>query len=122
MKEAVTDELALDAFLEFDAYHKEMEFYDKIVPKFDAKLKQLGESELFAEAFGVCKKKNVLILEDLSVKDYKSRPAALGLNVTETEAVLKKVATFHAICAVLQEEQPDIFANFKYGEFNLKIL
>lgn len=121
MKEAISDELALIAFLEYDAYHKEMEFYDTVLPKFNVKLQQLGEPELFAEAFGVCKDKNVLILEDLSVKAYKSRPAALGLNVAETQAILKRVATFHAICAILQEEQSDIFQNFKYGELKCSL-
>lgn len=119
VKEAISDEVALSTFLEFNAYHKEMEFYVEIVPKFNKKLRQLGESELLAEAFGVCKEKNVLMLEDLSVKGYKSRPAAHGLNLAETQAVLKRIATFHAICATLQEEQPDIFDDLKYGGLKL---
>lgn len=116
VKEAISNELALSTLLEFDAYHKEMEFYAEIAPKFNKKLQQLVELELFAEAFGVCKQRNILILEDLSEKGYKSRPAALGLNLAETKAVLRRIATFHAVCAVLQEEQPNIFENFKYGE------
>lgn len=121
MKEPVTDELALSTFLEFDAYHKEMEFYAVVAPEFNEKLKQLGESELFPEAFGVCKQRNILILEDLSEKGYKSRAAAHGLNIAETKAVLRRVATFHAVGAVLQEEHSDIFANFKYGELDILI-
>lgn len=120
MKEAVSEELSLEAFLEINAYHKEMEFYDEIVPKFNKKLKELGETELLAEGFGVCKQKNILILEDLSVKGYVSRSPAFGLDVTETKAVLKRLATFHAISAVLQDEHPDIFANFKCGESELQ--
>lgn len=117
VKEGVSDELSLKIFTEFDAYNKEMEFYDKIVPKFNEKLQLLGEADLFAEAFGVCKQRNVLILEDLSLLGYQTRAAADGLDATGTKAVLNRVAVFHAICAILQEEKADIFAKFKYGKF-----
>lgn len=116
VKEAVSDELSLTAFLELDAYHKEMKFYDEIVPRFNEKLKLLGELELLAEAFGVCKQRNILMLDDLSVKGYKPRSPELGFNVPETKAVLKRLASFHAISAVLQEDQPNIFTNIKNGE------
>lgn len=118
VKEGVSDELSLKILLEYDIYNKEMEFYGEIVPKFNEKLKLLDEPSLLAEAFGVCKQRNVLILEDLSVLGYKSRSGADGLNANETKAVLKRLATFHAIGAVLQEEQPNIFASFKYGALN----
>lgn len=92
-----------------------MEFYGKIVPKFNQKLKILGELDLVAEPFGIWKKENILILEDLSAKGYQAQSPAQGFDVHETRAVLKRAATFHAICAVLQEEQSDIFGNFKAG-------
>lgn len=115
IKEGVSNETLLNAFDQYDVYANEMEFYGKIVPKFNQKLMELGESELVAEPFGVCAEKNILILEDLSTKGYQPRSPAQGLNEYETKAVLRRAATFHAIGAVLQEEQPDIFGNFKRG-------
>lgn len=117
IKEGVSNEVILNAFHQYDVYENEMEFYGKIVPKINQKLKQLGESDLVPEPFGVCAERNILILEDLSPKGYQARSPAQGLNGHETKSVLRRVATFHAICAVLQEERPDIFANFKKGTF-----
>lgn len=119
IKEGVTNELVLNAFHQYDVYDNEMEFYGKIVPKFNQKLKELSELELIAEPFGVCAEKNILILEDLSAKGYQARSPAQGLNEHETKAVLRRVAAFHAICAVLQEKEYDIFGNFKKGTFKL---
>lgn len=106
---------------QFDVYNKEIEFYSDVAPKINQKLKELHESELFAASIGVCKKRNVLILEDLSAKGYQMLAKKSGFNFIEAKAILEKIATFHAICAVLQEENPGVFANFKYGSFTHKI-
>lgn len=119
VKEAISDEISLEAFLQFNAYDKEIEFYDEIVPKINEKLQFLGEPKLFPESFGSCKSKNVLILEDLSVKGYEVQPSTQGFDIFQTKFILKKIALFHAACAVLKEERPDIFANFKYGLLNI---
>lgn len=118
VKEGVSNETVLNALDQYDVYDNEMEFYEKIAPKFNRKLGELGEPELLAEPFGVFAKKNILILEDLSAKGYRPRSPAQGLNECETKAVLQRAAAFHAIAAVLQEKQPDIFANFKKGTFS----
>lgn len=115
IKEGVSNELLLNAFHQYDVYDNEMEFYEKIVPKFNEKLKDLGELSMVAEPFGVWPQKNILILEDLSAKGYHARSPAQGFNEPETKAVLRKIALFHAIGAVLQAEQPHIFYHFKSG-------
>lgn len=117
IKESISNEFVLNAFRQCDVYRKEMEFYEKIVPKFNEKLKELGETELMAEPFGICTERNILILEDLSTKGYQARSPLHGFDMHEAKAVLKRVATFHAIGAVLQEQQSDIFGNFKLGMF-----
>ena len=117
IKEGISNETVLNALHQYDVYDNETEFYVEIVPKLNQKLKELGELSLAAEAFGMCAEKNIMILEDLSAKGYKPRSPAQGLNEHETKAVLRRAAAFHAICAVLQQEQPDIFANFKKGTF-----
>lgn len=116
VKEAISDEVSLNVLLQFDVYDKEILFYAEIAPKINQKLKELREPELFAELFGACKSKNILILEDLSKKGYQVMPPTRGFNLAETKAILKKLATFHAINAVLQNEQPNIFEGFKYGK------
>lgn len=104
-----------DAFSNFDVYEKEVEFYDKIVPKMNEKLKDLNEPQLLAECFGVCKKRKIMVIEDLKAKGYHILAGQNGCNISETKAILKRVAVFNAIGAILQQEQPDIFANFKCG-------
>lgn len=90
-----------------------MEFYDKIVPGL---LKKLNRSNgLVPEIFGICKEKTMMLIDDLKQKGYRLSPTKSGLNMAEAKGVLQKLATFHAICAVLRENQVDIFANFKYG-------
>ncbi|XP_055301835.1 uncharacterized protein LOC129568213 [Sitodiplosis mosellana] len=98
-----------------DASSKEISFYDEIVAKFNEKLDDVGEPELFPEVFGVCKEKNLITLGDLSAKGYQILPANRGFNIFEAKSILKRMAVFHAISAVLQEEDANIFANYKYG-------
>lgn len=94
-----------------------MEFYDKIAPKINEKLKQLNETaQLVAEPYGVCRVNNAILFEDLKSKGYGIASIHRGLSFEETKIVLKKTALLHAINAVLQEEDPNIFENFKYGK------
>lgn len=39
----------------------------------------------------------------------------------EAQLIVSKTATFHAVCAVLQEQNPNIFDNFEHGNFKEKI-
>lgn len=118
MKAALTNGFAFETLSAHNVYNKEIEFYGKIVPQIKRMQSKLNDpNELIAEAIGVCKFNKVIIFEDLTEKGYKFTMASIqnGFNLAETKAILKKLATFHAICAVLQEEKPHIFANFKYG-------
>lgn len=118
VKEAITDEAALSILQQYDVYNKEIEFYDKISPKIAKKLRDLGEPKLLAECFGVCKERQIMILENLAIQGYGIVHVLPGFNIHEAKVILKKLASFHAVCAVLQEEQSDIFENFKNGSFH----
>lgn len=111
---------AIDGFSNYDIYDREIEFYSEIAPKINKKLKEMGEAQLLPECFGICRPKKIMILEDLMAKGYKLQPALPGsrpgYNVLQAKAVLKRMAAFHAIGAVLQEEEPDIFVHFKSGQ------
>lgn len=114
---AVSEE-TVDTFADYNVYDREIEFYGDIAPKIDQKLKELGENQLLPESIGVCKRRKIMIMEDLSAKGYGVLPAQPGYNIPQTKAILKRMATLHAIGAVLQEENPNVFKNFKSGQLN----
>lgn len=119
IKTAVAGEFAFETLSAHDIYNKEIEFYSKIAPKIDEALRKLDiTGQLFAKSYGVCKTNTAILFEDLKAKDYCISSIIRGFNFDEAKAVLKKAATFHAINAVLQEENPGIFENFKYGKFS----
>lgn len=119
LKTALTNGLAFETLSAHNVFNKEIEFYDEIVPKIKRFLIKLDEPDrIIAETFGVCKTNKVMLFEDLAPNGYGLASIQRGCNIPETKVIFKKLATFHAICAVLQEQQPDIFANFKYGNNN----
>ncbi|KAJ6627590.1 hypothetical protein Bhyg_17132 [Pseudolycoriella hygida] len=101
-----------EALTTFDVYKKEVEFYNKIVPKFNEKLKDLNESQLLPECFGVCAKRKIMVIEDLNARGYNILPGQNKCNIPETKAILKRTAAFNAIGAILRQDQPDIFTTF----------
>lgn len=104
-----------EAMTSFDVYEKEVEFYDQIVPKFNEKLNDLNEPQLLPVCYGVCSTRKIMVIEDLNEKGYSILPGQNKCNISESKAVLKRMAVFNAIGVVLQQEQSDIFANFKSG-------
>lgn len=117
LKSALTSGFAFEALSAHNVYNKEIEFYGKIVPFIQILLETLNESNgMVADTIGVCPSNKAIIFEDLSSKGYALASIETGFNLIEAKEVLEKLATFHGICAVLQEKRPDIFANFKYGK------
>lgn len=120
VKVAASEE-TMSSFSNYNLYDKEIEFYGDIAPKINKMLKDLSESQLLPEIFGVCKTKKIIILEDLTVKGYSTLAAQPGYDIPQAKAILKRMAVLHAIGAVLQQEQPNIFTiseNFKNGQLN----
>lgn len=115
---AVSEE-TMNAFSNYNVLDKEIEFYGDIAPKINEKLKELGEPQLLPEIFGVCKTEKIMVMEDLGAKGYGILHGQPGYNISQAKAVLKRMAVFHAIGAILQQEQPGIFTsskNFKCGK------
>ena len=116
VKSIPMDSAILTELLNYNVYKLEIEFYNQIAPKINAALEQLNETkQLIANSYGVCLTNDVLLLEDLATKSYCISSVHQGFNFDETKIVLKKLASFHAANAVLQQNQPKIFENFKYG-------
>lgn len=94
MKQTTSDEWSLNAYKKFDFFNKEVEFYTNIAPKINQKLRELGESDLFADLIGACKSREVMILEDLSADGYQVSAAKGGFDVEETKAILNYFMRF----------------------------
>lgn len=77
---------------------------------------------MIAKAYGVCNANSAILFEDLTSKEYRILSVYRGFNFEEAKIVLEKAATMHAIHAVLQEEQPNIFEHFKYGRIQFSLI
>lgn len=98
----------------------EIEFYDKILPKIRNRLRELGENdEIVPECYGTCRKSNAILMEDMCAKGYELLPVEVGFNLSETKVVFRNLALYHSILSTLQEEDPNIFRNLKYGKFSI---
>lgn len=113
IKTAISGEFGSQSF---ELTKKEIELYHKIGPKINAALRKLNETgQLIAEVYGVCHENSAILFEDLKANEYCLYSQSRGFNFDEAKIVMKKVAEFHAITAVLQQEQPNIFENFTTG-------
>lgn len=100
-----------------NVYEKELEMYQCILPKLRILLDNAGHrGELFAGTMYVSFSKKAIVFEDLSQKGYKMPVRSNGLDIEHSKILLKKLAKFHATCAVLNEHQPGVFKNFKNGK------
>lgn len=119
LKAALSSGPAFETLSAHNVFNKEIEFYGEIVPQIKRLLTALDEpTKLIADTFGVCKVNKVMLFEDLAPNGYGLSSIKRGCNISEAKVILRKSAIFHAICAVLQDQQPDIFVNFKYGIFS----
>lgn len=113
---AVTGESAFDKLTELNVYEKEMEMYEKILPQLKTLLHKAGANrKIFADTIYVSKLHKAILLEDLSLKGYRSNSVKDGFDMAHAKAILSRLAKFHGAAAVLQEQQPDVYANFKHG-------
>lgn len=118
LKTSLTAGFAFECLLAHNVYDKEIEFYGKIVPQINALLRKLNDSDDFvAETIGVCDVNKAMIFEDLTVKGFRMAAIQQGFSVVEAKIILRKLAKFHACCSVLQANQPEIFVNYKHGEW-----
>lgn len=122
IKEAPSNEVPFKVGLQCDVYNREIDFYAELAPRFNQKLSDLGDSQLIPEIFGLCKNKRMMIMEDLAAKRYDFVPVERGFNLAEAKVILKRLAVFHAIGAVLLEHEPNIFAKYRIGRFSREMV
>lgn len=117
IKLALTDSFAQNTIGHYRVCEKEMEMYEKILPKAKELLWKIGDKKkMFANTIYVSKTNNAIIFEDLSVKGYQMKTTKDGFDLIHAKMILSKLAKFHAVCAALNEQQPDIFKNFQFGK------
>ncbi|XP_060649750.1 uncharacterized protein LOC132786960 [Drosophila nasuta] len=96
----------------YGIYVREMDMYQEVLPKLAAIVKQeLGDSrKLFAATVNVDRDRDSIIFEDMSLEKYFVADRIKQLDREHMHLVLEKFAEFHAASAVLNERQPEIFA------------
>lgn len=121
VKTSLQGDLAFDILTSCNVYEKEIEFYEVIAQAVRKLLQKANDNDqILAETFSVSKKNNAMLFEDLTLKGYRISSVKRGFDKTETQMILSKIAKLHAAGAVLQEQNPNMFANFKHGEYTCK--
>lgn len=121
IKTALEGELAFNVLSSLSVYNKEMEMYDKVLPKVKVMLQQIDKNEkMFADTVHVSYLHKAMVIQDLSLDGYHIKTTKEGYDFVHAKMILTKLAKFHGICAILQQRQPNIFQNFKYGKIKRK--
>lgn len=113
------DEFATEKIKPYDIYNREMDIYQKIIPKLNALLQEIGDSDkMFPETICVEYDRSAIIFEDLSTRQYIMCDRTKGLDMEHAKMCLRKLAKMHATSAVLNEREPGTFKTYDRGMFN----
>ncbi|XP_075168369.1 uncharacterized protein LOC142240557 isoform X2 [Haematobia irritans] len=107
----------------FRIFPKEEELYYRIIPRFEQLYRDAGKNLKFApKAFkmDVDINKDYILLEDLSDNSYKNANRIQGLDLHHMEAVLRKMAEYHAASACYVECYGGYSDDFTVGVFSEK--
>lgn len=106
---------------EYDVHGKEMDVYQLVIPELTRLLKSIGDtSELCPKALCVDRSKDVIILNDVSQKEFVMVDRIKGLDSTHTKMALKSMAKLHASSLKLSESDPTIFDRYTTGLMSRK--
>lgn len=117
---AELDTNVADESMSYDMYSREIDFYVDIVPHVNTVLRRLGDvQQLVPKMIGACRINKVLVLEDLKDTMYQCFPLDRCFDLVVAKVAVRKIATFHAICAHLNEQHPRLFDDFQHGKLTL---
>lgn len=109
------------------AFKKESTAYFDVIPQFEKiyseKAKLDGKFAPKSFKLQTDTGTDVLVLENIQIKNFKKCDGIKGLDMQHTEAVLKKLAQFHAASACLfqtAENVPDIYKQTAFAEATKK--
>ncbi|KAH8294588.1 hypothetical protein KR018_000015, partial [Drosophila ironensis] len=114
-------------------FEKEHNTYANYIPEFEKMYRDAGKEVSFAPTYYATKKpqkKELIVLEDLGRRGFRNVNRHKGLDMDHTEAVLEKLAQFHAASALRFEQkgaypavydrnlcsQEDNFADFRNSQ------
>ncbi|XP_055855152.1 uncharacterized protein LOC129918566 [Episyrphus balteatus] len=113
------DDFSTELMKPYDVFYKEMKIYQKIIPKLNALLKEIGDTDkMFPETIAVEFDRCAIVFEDLSKLNFAMCDRTKGLDMEHAKLCLKKLAKMHATSAVLNEREPGISKDFDRGLFN----
>ncbi|XP_039429593.1 uncharacterized protein LOC120413008 [Culex pipiens pallens] len=120
MKVALVTEGMSDMLEEYDVFFREIVFYSKILPEIKEISKELEyNGKLAPDCYKIsAKHPQHFIFEDLSLNGFVAADRRLGLNFTQLELILEKVAKFHAISAHLYDKDPELMKYHHYRNIN----
>ncbi|KAH8359980.1 hypothetical protein KR093_009935, partial [Drosophila rubida] len=97
----------------YGIYVREIDMYEDVLPKMAEILRKgLGEhKQLFAGTMNVDRERNSIIFQDMSLQGFFVADRIKQLDREHAHLALEKLALFHASSAVLNEQQPGIFAD-----------
>lgn len=119
VKSMSTDETANQMLVAMNVFPKEKEIYENVIPKLEELLKEIGEEIQFGPKCLAVGSKPVdyIIMEDLTVDNYRCEDRRAGLDLKHCESVLEKLAKFHAASAVYYEKNGAYAQVFQEGMF-----
>lgn len=105
----------------YNVQNKEMIFYSDFIPKFEEILGTIGEhGKTFPGVMAVYKDLSLIVLEDLSERNFVMANRLNGLDMDHIKLSLKALARIHAASVVLNEREKGIFKNFDTGFYTRK--
>ena len=105
----------------YDVQNKEMEMYEKILPKFSKLLEAVNEdSDFFPKVIAVNRVLQVIVLEDLAERKFKMADRLKGLDLDHILMTLRKLARMHAASVMVHSENPKAFSHLDTGLFTRK--
>lgn len=111
-------------FFEYNVYVREMDMYEFILPKMSQLLREAGITDkMHADAITVDREHNIIILEDLSLLNYKNADRIKKLDLKHTKLALDTLSKFHAAAYVLEKRHPELLAkNFDRSFFTRNLI
>lgn len=118
-KTQVWNELTLHTQKHYNIVLKELELYKSVLPRIKQLLVEIGnKDDIFPDTISVDEDIEVLIMEDLKVKNYVMLDRIQGIDRAHLRLFMERLAQIHAASAVLYEKDPKIYDICPFGMFN----
>ncbi|EDW58534.2 uncharacterized protein [Drosophila virilis] len=98
-------------FAEYDVYAREMDMYEHILPRMTQLLREVGIGDkLHADAVCIDREQGIMLLEDLTLLEYRNANRVQQLDLVHTHITLQMLAKYHAAALVLKQRHPELLS------------